>query len=204
MDLALASLFASFLGPLDQVERIKEAVILIRGRAKLGYFVPTSHCLSAYLCCGSLGPLPHPTPQKSELVECLQRWRATNSCHPSRWRSGARGERVGCLPRSHCFWKLRACAPQLESRVLGPVLEFSLILPLGSSSDGVLVLDYLLLQPPSPPSPAPLLPTLPSSTYTQPSKGSVFQQGDPRLTDVLHFLLSEKEGLALPPPAVVV
>lgn len=65
MDLALASLFASFLGPLDQVERIKEALILIRGRAKLGYFVRTSHCLSAYLCCGALGPLPHPTPQRA-------------------------------------------------------------------------------------------------------------------------------------------
>lgn len=53
MDLALASLFASFLGPLDQVERIKEAMILIRGRAKLGYFVPTSHCL---LLTSAVGP----------------------------------------------------------------------------------------------------------------------------------------------------
>lgn len=65
MDLALVSLFASFLDPLDQAERIKEAMVLIRGRAKLGYFVPTSHCLSAYLCCGPLGPLPHPTQQRA-------------------------------------------------------------------------------------------------------------------------------------------
>lgn len=90
---------------------------------------------------------------RSELVEGLQRWMATNSCHPSLWRNGARGERVGCLPRSHCFWKF--CAPQLESHVLGPVLEFSLSLPLGSSSDGVLVLDNPLLQPLSLPSPTP-------------------------------------------------
>lgn len=39
-------------------------------------------------------------------------------------------------------------------------------------------------------------PPIPSLANT--SKGAVFQQGNPRLTDVLHFLLSEKEGLALP------
>lgn len=142
---------------------------------------------------------------RSELVECLQRWMATNSCHPSRWRSGARGERVGCLPRSHCFWKF--CVPQLESHVLGPVLEFSLSLPLGSSSDGVLVLDNPLLQPLSLPSPTPFFlysHPLPIPSLANTSKGSVFQQGDPRLSDALHILLSEEEGLALPPPAVVV
>lgn len=195
MDLALASLLVSFLGPPDQVEGIEEAKALIRGRAKLGNFVPPSHCIPTYLCFGSLGPLPHSTPQRASSPRTKARTEhlmTTNSRDPSSWRSGVRGEAGGLpCPGFHLLWKWRICAPQLEPHVLGPVLEFSLSLSLGSSSNGVLCLDTPTPMPysafPPPPSsyiPIPHPPPIPSLANT--SEGSAFLQSDPRVSDLLH------------------
>lgn len=100
------------------------------------------------------------------------------------------------LPRVPLLWKWRICAPQLEPHVLGPVLEFSLSLPLGSGSNGVLCLDtptpmpYSAFPPPPssyipiPLSPIPHPPPIPSLANT--SEGSAFLQSDPRVSDLLH------------------
>lgn len=99
----LPSLFVSFLGPLDQVEGIKESRLSSEAEPSRGtlYSPPNALLLTSAVGHWGLCLTPHHKglhlgPRLPESVECLQHLMTTNSSDPSTWRSGARGEGVGC------------------------------------------------------------------------------------------------------------
>lgn len=187
-----------FLAHWTKFRGLKKLMLSSETKPSWGTLYPLSHSIPPYICSGTRGSQTYPTPQRASLRTGRVPSTLDQSCDPSSWRSGERGEGVSCSAQGPI-----ACASggsvHLSLCVMGRVLEFFLSFPLGISSNRLLHLDTVH----NPPPPKPRSYFYPTHSLADTS-GAQLSSAVTLGSQASCILLWMGKALALLPPAVIV